>query len=65
MNPGRFHLLLTADGGEIMHGWWGNESTARRKFSSWIGEYGTIPSACLVLADEDEARQVAVWPDEE
>ncbi|MFF3877290.1 hypothetical protein [Streptomyces sp. NPDC001978] len=65
MNPGRFHLLLTADGGEIMHGWWGNESTTRRKFSSWIGEYGTIPSARLVLADEDEARQVAVWPDEE
>ncbi|WP_189315533.1 hypothetical protein [Streptomyces brasiliensis] len=64
MKPDRFHLALTAYGRPVMHGWWGSEVVARGKFVSWVGAYGTVPGARLVLADEVEARAIVVWPDE-
>jgi hypothetical protein len=62
--PGRFHLLLTADGRPIQHGWWGSEATARDKFRRWIGEYGSLPDARVTLTDEDTGRLLTAWPDE-
>ncbi|MGW1801693.1 hypothetical protein ACWCQN_38695 [Streptomyces sp. NPDC001984] len=63
MNPSRFHLTLAADGRPVMHGWWSDEAVARGKFVSWVGQYGTMPDARLLLADEAEAHPLAVWPD--
>ncbi|MER5914758.1 hypothetical protein ABT124_30895 [Streptomyces sp. NPDC001982] len=63
-NAGRYHLVLASAGRPVQHGWWSDEAVARGKFVSWVGEYGTMPDARLVLADEAEARPLAVWPDE-
>lgn len=45
-----------------MHGWWGSEATARRKFTSWIGEYGSMPGARVILVDEETGEKLAAWP---
>ncbi|MFD4977860.1 hypothetical protein [Streptomyces sp. NPDC058424] len=47
-----------------MQGWWGSEATARRKFSSWVGEYGTMSGARITLIDEGQGQTVTTWPDE-
>jgi hypothetical protein len=47
-----------------MQGWWSNEKTARRQFSTWIGERGSMPGVRIVLVDELEQRVLASWPDE-
>ncbi|MGW7380720.1 hypothetical protein [Streptomyces sp. NPDC054794] len=60
----RYHLSLTCDGRLIMHGWWGNEATARRKWTSWIGERGAMPGARIPLTDEAAGAALANWPDE-
>ncbi|MFJ2719383.1 hypothetical protein [Streptomyces sp. NPDC087437] len=60
----RYHLTLTADGRPAMHGWWGSEATARRKFTSWVGEYGSLPDARITLTDEDTGTRLTTWPDE-
>ncbi|MFG2789113.1 hypothetical protein [Streptomyces sp. NPDC048419] len=62
--PERYHLTLIAVDRPVAHGWWSDEKVARAKFVRWIGEYGTIPGARLTLVDEDEARTLAIWPDE-
>ncbi|MGW4825383.1 hypothetical protein ACWEP4_42560 [Streptomyces sp. NPDC004227] len=62
--PERYHLTLTTDGRPAMHGWWGSEPTARRKFTSWVGEYGTLPDARITLTDEDTDTVLIVWPGE-
>lgn len=46
-----------------MHGWWGSETTARRKFTSWVGEYSTLPDARITLADEETGETLTTWPD--
>ncbi|MFE4415113.1 hypothetical protein [Streptomyces sp. NPDC056821] len=45
-----------------MHGWSGSETTARRKFTSWVGEYGTLPAARITLVDEETGEELASWP---
>jgi hypothetical protein len=60
----RFHLTLSAAGRPVMHGWWSDETVARGKFVSWVGEFGKGPGARLLLVDEAEARTLAAWPDE-
>ncbi|MEU6543852.1 hypothetical protein [Streptomyces sp. NPDC046859] len=64
MNRERYHLLLTTAGRPVQHGWWGSEATARRKFSSWVGEYSTIPGARITLADEETGTVLTEWPAE-
>ncbi|MGW4042931.1 hypothetical protein [Streptomyces sp. NPDC004721] len=59
----RYHLTLTADGRPVMHGWWGSEPTARRKFTSWVGEYGSLLGARITLTDEDTDAVLTTWPE--
>ncbi|MGC9541564.1 hypothetical protein [Streptomyces sp. UG1] len=61
--PGRYHLLLRAAGRPAQHGWWRNEAVARDKFTRWIGEYGSLPDARVILADEQEGTVLTSWPD--
>ncbi|MFJ1653504.1 hypothetical protein ACIOC2_19365 [Streptomyces sp. NPDC088337] len=60
----RYHVTLTADGRPAMRGWWGTEATARRKFTSWVGEYGSLPGARVTLTDEATGATLTTWPDE-
>jgi hypothetical protein len=64
MQPDRFHLALTVDGRPVMHGWWGSEATARRKFTSWIGEHSSMSGARVTLVDEEAGAVLTTWPDE-
>ncbi|GAB1333496.1 hypothetical protein ACE1SV_00860 [Streptomyces sp. E-15] len=61
---GRYHLLLSADGRPVQHGWWGREEVARDKFRRWVGEYGGLPGARVTLTDEQTADVLATWPDQ-
>lgn len=63
-DPGRYHLILTAGGEPLMHGWWDDEATARKKFASWKHEYGGLPGARIVLVDKTEGEALASWPEE-
>jgi hypothetical protein len=63
MQPGRFHLTLTVDHQPVMHGWWDGEKTARRKFTRWIGEHGSMAGARVTLVDEEAAETLTTWPD--
>ncbi|MFB7732790.1 hypothetical protein ACFC08_00020 [Streptomyces sp. NPDC056112] len=62
--PGRFHLILTADGRPVVHGWWDDRGTADRKLAGWVGEYGTLPDARITLVDEETGEELATWPGE-
>ncbi|MEU9436622.1 hypothetical protein [Streptomyces sp. NPDC048252] len=62
MTDGRYHLTLTSAGGPVQHGWWATEATARRKFTSWIGEWGELPEARVVLVDEETGETLDDWP---
>ncbi|MGY1579124.1 hypothetical protein [Streptomyces sp. MN13] len=64
MNPERYHLTLTSVGRLVQHGWWASEETARRKFSGWVGEYGTLPDARITLTDEETGETLTMWPDQ-
>lgn len=61
---GRFHLLLTVDGRPMMHGWWASEETARRQWTAWTGERGSMPGARITLVDEETGDVLASWPEE-
>ncbi|MGW2692314.1 hypothetical protein ACWC3Y_10685 [Streptomyces sp. NPDC001296] len=61
--PGRYRVTLTLDGRPTMHGWWNKESTARRKFTSTVGEYGR-DRARIVLVDTETGETLASWPEE-
>ncbi|WP_409469043.1 hypothetical protein [Streptomyces sp. HC307] len=63
MQPGRFHLTLTTAGRPAAHGWWGSEETARRKFASWVGDWGR-PGARVTLVDEETGETLTTWPGE-
>jgi hypothetical protein len=63
-DPTRFHLTLTLDGRPAMQGWWGSEATARRQFSTWIDERGSMPGVRITLVDDEEQLVLASWPDE-
>jgi hypothetical protein len=64
MDDQRYHLTLSTGGRPVMHGWWGKRATAERKFSSWIGEHGTVDGARITLVDEQEQLVLTSWPDE-
>ncbi|MFF4489398.1 hypothetical protein ACFY0F_23365 [Streptomyces sp. NPDC001544] len=63
-DPERYHLTLASRGQPVQHGWWGSEETARRKFTRWIGEYGSMPDAQVTLVDEETGTVLTTWPDE-
>jgi hypothetical protein len=57
--PGRYHLTLMTEGRTVMQGWWDDRSTAERMFSSWIGSYGSLPGAAVVLREHAaESEQI-------
>ncbi|MFG2368805.1 hypothetical protein ACGFY3_45635 [Streptomyces mirabilis] len=58
----RYHLILTVEGWPLMHGWWTDRAVANRKFRSWVGEYGSLPGAHIVLVDKEEGEALASWP---
>ncbi|MFF7824162.1 hypothetical protein ACFZCM_02965 [Streptomyces rochei] len=60
---GRYRVTVTVQGRPLMHGWWGSETTARRKFASWIGEHGSRPGARVTLTDEETGETLTEWPD--
>jgi len=60
----RFHLTLSAAGRPVMHGWWTDRAVAEGKFVSWIGAYGNLDVARVVLVDEQLQRVLASWPDD-
>ncbi|WP_060905263.1 hypothetical protein [Streptomyces scabiei] len=60
----RYHLTLTSSGRRVLQGWWGSEATARRKFTSWIGEHGAMPGARVTLVDEGTGAMLTTWPAE-
>lgn len=64
-SPGRYHLLLAVDGRPMMHGWWASEETARRQWTAWIGERGSMPGARITLVDEETGETLASWPEED
>jgi hypothetical protein len=47
----------------VLQGWWGSGETARRKFASWDGEFGSMPGARNTLTDEESGQTVTTWPD--
>ncbi|MFJ7148932.1 hypothetical protein ACIQVT_12120 [Streptomyces sp. NPDC100445] len=59
---GRYHLLLEFGGLPVQHGWWGREETARDKFRRWVGEYGNMPGARIILTDDKTGDVLAAWP---
>lgn len=61
--PGRYHLLLTAAGRPVQHGWWGSEVTARAKFKEWVGDWGK-PGQRVTLVDEATGAVLTTWPAE-
>jgi hypothetical protein len=61
-DPSRFHLTLYSAGRPIQHGWWPLESTARDKFTRWVGS--GVADARVVLVDEATGETLAVWPEE-
>jgi hypothetical protein len=58
----RYHLSLTLDGQPAMQGWWAKEATARRQFSAWVGERGSMPGVRITLVDEEQQRVLESWP---
>ncbi|MFG3046284.1 hypothetical protein ACGFZR_15310 [Streptomyces sp. NPDC048241] len=63
-HPGRFHLLLTLDGQPVAHGWWNNETVARRKYTQTVGQYGRA-GAHVTLTDETSGQLLTEWPEQE
>ena len=57
----RFHLALTAASRPAMHGWWSSESTARGKFTRWVGTWG-LPGVRITLVDEETGVLLDEWP---
>ncbi|MFD5952023.1 hypothetical protein ACFWAZ_38950 [Streptomyces collinus] len=66
MDAERFHLILTAGGKPVMHGWWGKKSTAEHQYLSWIGSWGSIEGARIVLTERtaDGERVLASWSED-
>ncbi|MFG3085102.1 hypothetical protein [Streptomyces parvulus] len=63
MTAGRYHLVLTAGGREMLHGYWASEAVARGKFSSWVGRHGDRPAARVTLADDEIGETLTEWPE--
>lgn len=63
MHPERFHLTLTSASRPVLQGWWADEAVARGKFTTWIGQHGSIAGARVVLVDEETGAVLTTWPD--
>jgi len=63
VHPDRFHLALTTAGRPVAHGWWASEATARGKLRDWVGEWGGLPDARVILVDEETGRVLTTWPE--
>jgi hypothetical protein len=59
----RFHLTLSSAGQLVMQGWWGKEATAEHQYRSWIGSWGGINDARIVLAKRAAGgeRVISSW----
>lgn len=62
MNPSRYHLTLTTAGRRVMQGWWGVEATARDQLPVWVGSWGELPAARIILVDEVTGELLTEWP---
>ncbi|MGW4493803.1 hypothetical protein [Streptomyces sp. NPDC004376] len=60
--PGRYHLCLTLHGQSALHGWWDDETTARRKHTQTVGEHGR-DGARVTLTDETSGTVLTEWPE--
>ncbi|MFE0845246.1 hypothetical protein [Streptomyces rochei] len=60
---GRYRVTVTVEGRPLMHGWWGSEATARRKFTTWVGEHSGRTGARVTLTDEETGETLTEWPD--
>ncbi len=47
----------------VRHSAPGGKETARRRFSAWVGEYGSMPGARITLTDEQHSNVLMTWPD--
>jgi hypothetical protein len=59
--------LSTTTNGQVTLGDWFSLETAERKFRSWIGSYGSMPGARIMLAEQaaDETWiELRAWLDE-
>ncbi|MFD1274817.1 hypothetical protein [Streptomyces kaempferi] len=63
-DPERYRVALTLDGRPAMRGWWASEDTARRQFSSWVGERGSMPGVHIALVDTTTNETLTEWPTE-
>lgn len=52
IDPERYRLTLTLDGQPALHGWWGSEAPARRKFAATVGEYGRDGTHVILVGTE-------------
>ncbi|MER5952377.1 hypothetical protein [Streptomyces sp. NPDC001893] len=62
----RYRVTLTTGGAVVMQGAWSIRGTGERKFRSWIGSYGGISEARVVLTEmsDDGAETVLEeWPE--
>jgi hypothetical protein len=62
MNAGRYLVAVTIDGRPMLHGWWGSEVIARRKFTRWVGEHSDRLGARITLTDEETGATLTEWP---
>ncbi|MGW9029134.1 hypothetical protein ACWGQ5_34395 [Streptomyces sp. NPDC055722] len=60
-DAGRYRVTLSVEDQRVMNGWWDSEATARRKFTSTVGEYGR-DGARIVLVDTETDQELATWP---
>lgn len=53
--------------GPSSSGWWTNPEVAERKFTEWLGTYGSQGDAILQLIEEknDGSESAQVWPPED
>lgn len=63
MTAGHYRVTVDIDGQPLLQGWWDDETVARRKVASWIGEHGSRPGARVTLTDEETGAVLTEWPD--
>ncbi len=58
----RCRLALPAGSRPVMQSRWAGETTARRKFSGWTGEHGSLHGVRNTLGRERPGQTVTTWP---
>lgn len=61
VNPERYHLTLSTADRPVLHGWWGDETVARGKFTTLVGEQGR-DGVRITLVDEEASEVLDSWP---